>query len=581
MTCLSALARAKLLFRIGLLSLLFAGFSPGTSAAPSTVTLAWDASTDSTVMGYNVYYGVASQNYTNILDAGNGTLLPVPNLVPGTTYYFAATTYNAVGLESDFSVETSYTIPASTDNRPPTLDPPADLTINEDSGLRTVTLTGISSGAVQENQVLSLTALSGNSSIIPDPTVTYTSPNSTATLTFTPVSGAYGSASITVMVDDGGVVSNTIIRSFTVNVLPVNDPPTLAPLSNLSLDENAEAQVVNLSGITAGTGETQSLTVTAASSNPGLIPDPTVTYTSPNTAGTLAFAPLTNAYGWTRITVTVNDGQPTNNLFTQSFIVNVRQTDSGTNATPAPAWTLWWQSTNGATAQWKMEGTNQVAGGRLNVLPASPGWRLAGQADFNGDGQVDLLWQDAQGTAALWLMDQTTNCLSRVRIGSGPAGTAWRIGGVGDLNGDGMPDILWQSTSGATAVWLMNGTNVTSKMRLNAPPASDGWVLAGTGDFDGDTHLDLLWQHTTGYTAVWLMDGTNCTSHFRLSAPPADPGWRIVGVTSLQTSQHPDIIWQHANGSLAYWLMDTTNRVGLGRLNPGHVDPAWRVSGPR
>ena len=36
-------------------------------------------------------------------------------------------------------------------------------------------------------------------------------------------------------------------------------------------------QTVNLTGITAGGGETQVLSITAVSDNTGLIPDPTVT----------------------------------------------------------------------------------------------------------------------------------------------------------------------------------------------------------------------------------------------------------------------------------------------------------------
>ena len=41
----------------------------------------------------------------------------------------------------------------------------------------------------------------------------------------------------------------------------------------------------------------QALTVTAVSSNPGLIPNPTVSYTSPGTTGSLRFTPVANASG--------------------------------------------------------------------------------------------------------------------------------------------------------------------------------------------------------------------------------------------------------------------------------------------
>jgi hypothetical protein len=65
------------------------------------------------------------------------------------------------------------------------------------------------------------------------------------------------------------------------------------------------------------------LTVTATSSNPGLIPNPVVSYTSSKTNGTLSFRPATNSYGATTITVNVNDGGASNNLTAQSFVVSV------------------------------------------------------------------------------------------------------------------------------------------------------------------------------------------------------------------------------------------------------------------
>src|SRR5437764_2889332 len=66
-------------------------------------------------------------------------------------------------FRSNFSSEISYTVPGSSPNQPPTLDPPNGLVINEDSGQQTVTLTGISSGASNEIQTLIITASSGRS----------------------------------------------------------------------------------------------------------------------------------------------------------------------------------------------------------------------------------------------------------------------------------------------------------------------------------------------------------------------------------------------------------------------------------
>jgi hypothetical protein len=302
------------------------------NALASDVTLAWDPANDPTVAGYNVYIGGASRNYTNLVDAGDATSVTISNLAPGATYYFAATTYTVSGLESDYSSEAVYTVPQTILNYQPTLDPIGNAMVNENSGPQTIDLTGISSGSPTENQTLTVTAFSSDTKIVPNPTITYTSPNPNALLTFTPAPNAAGVANMTVMVDDGGTVSNTIIRTFTITVNILNNQPTLDALSNVTIAENSGRQTVNLSGISSGaTNEIQTLTVTAASSNPSLIPNPTVSYTSANTAGTLAFAPVTNAFGSAQITVTVDDGQPLNNTITRSFTVTVNQT------TTAPA----------------------------------------------------------------------------------------------------------------------------------------------------------------------------------------------------------------------------------------------------
>src|SRR4029077_35629 len=98
-----------------------------------------------------------------------------------------------------------------------------------------------------------------------------------------------GVATITVTVDDGQATNNTFSRTFTVTVSAVNDAPTLDALGNLTINEDSGLQSVNLTGITSGQpNENQTLVVTATSSATSVIPNPTITYTSPNSAGTLS-----------------------------------------------------------------------------------------------------------------------------------------------------------------------------------------------------------------------------------------------------------------------------------------------------
>ncbi len=85
------------------------GALPALGQVSANVTLAWNRSSAPSVVGYRVYFGGASQNYTNSVDAGNVTNATISGLSAGVTYYFAATDYSSNGLQSAYSSEISYT----------------------------------------------------------------------------------------------------------------------------------------------------------------------------------------------------------------------------------------------------------------------------------------------------------------------------------------------------------------------------------------------------------------------------------------------------------------------------------------
>ena len=300
---------------------------PFPALAAGSVTLAWNPSISTNVVGYNIYYGPASGVYTNSISVAGATATnaTITGLAQGALYYFAATASDALGDQSPYSNEATYLVPSSSSsNTPPTLNPISNVTINENAGLQTVNLSGISSGLTNATQTLTVTATSSNPALIPNPAVSYTSPNTTGALSFTPAANGNGSATITVTVNNNGVSNNIVTQAFTVTVNPVNQTPTLNAIGNLTVNENAGLQTVNLSGISSGAAnEVQTLTVTAASSNPALVPNPTVSYTSPNTTGSLTFTPAANGNGSATVTVTVNDGGTSNNIVTRTFTVTV------------------------------------------------------------------------------------------------------------------------------------------------------------------------------------------------------------------------------------------------------------------
>lgn len=75
------------------------------------VTLAWNPSGDTTVTGYKLYWSTQPGQYALLSDVGSSTSEIVSNLQTGSTYYFAATSYNAQKVESPYSNEASYIVP--------------------------------------------------------------------------------------------------------------------------------------------------------------------------------------------------------------------------------------------------------------------------------------------------------------------------------------------------------------------------------------------------------------------------------------------------------------------------------------
>jgi hypothetical protein len=304
------------------------------SVLADDVTLTWNPSTDTGVAGYKIYYGTASRVYTNSLDVGNDTNVLISGLVEGTTYFFAATTYDSVGDESDFSTEVSEyiintnsaTAPISnpvnsspttnntpvpvfnppisptnsnpiivvtnsgassvpnkfTGNQAPTLNPIANFTVNENSGLKSIVLSGITSGATNEHQTLQITAVSSNPNLIANLKVIYINPQTTGTLTLRPAINASGSAAITVAVNDGGKSNNIVNQTFTVTVSPTGQnnstssiattttptasPTTSAPTTSISIF----APIISkqLTNMVAMRGKTVSLSVAASGIEP-------------------------------------------------------------------------------------------------------------------------------------------------------------------------------------------------------------------------------------------------------------------------------------------------------------------------
>lgn len=196
-----------------------------------------------------------------------------------------------------------------------------------------------------------------------------------------------------------------------------------------------------------------------------------------------------------------------------------------------------WQHADGRLALWTMVGTSMTDGRPFSAEPvADTAWKIRGLADLNQDGDADVIWQhEGDGRITVWFMRYSGG--SPITLYAEPLGPGqvmdvnWRIVGTGDFNRDGWPDLVWQhQADGRIAVWKMRGTTLLEGDLLSPGQIADtDWKIRAVGDINGDDMPDLIWQHaTTGEVAAWLMNGTTMMSGVFIGLVP-DTNWRIVG----------------------------------------------------
>ncbi len=75
-----------------------------------------------------------------------------------------------------------------------------------------------------------------------------------------------------------------------------------------------------------------------------------------------------------------------------------------------------------------MDGITNIGWAYLNPnILADSHWRIAGCADFNGDGKPDLLWESNNGEHTVWYMNGVMNINWSYLTPNIAAGPQWRI----------------------------------------------------------------------------------------------------------------------------------------------------------
>lgn len=215
-----------------LISILVISISSVLAGNYGNVTIAWDASPSTNVIGYKGYYGsLTNMNaLTNVINASNQLTCTFTNLQKTKRYYFTATAYNSNMIESKFAPLFPYTFPSNTI---PTF---GTVSITNQSVLMNSTL--ILPFIVVDDDPYTMLTVSGRSSntnIVPNSkiVISYQSNYLTTkyyTAAITPLTNTYGDVNITLSVGDGALTNNSL---FVLTVTDVPLPPVNLRIINL------------------------------------------------------------------------------------------------------------------------------------------------------------------------------------------------------------------------------------------------------------------------------------------------------------------------------------------------------------
>jgi hypothetical protein len=224
-----------------------------------------------------------------------------------------------------------------------------------------------------------------------------------------------------------------------------------------------------------------------------------------------------------------------------------------------------------------------------DVTQSNP-WTVVATADFNGDGILDLVWQDpSTGTVQIWFMTGAngTTILSAANI-TGSA-TTWKVVAAADFNGNGTPDLVLQNPSGGAAeVWYLTVTGNSQQYTITYTTGSfnngngNTWHVLAAADFNQDGHPDLVWQNPTGGAIqIWYMEGSQGTALLGATEIVTSTSLNVVATADFNGDGFPDLVMQNpTTGLLQVWFTSTTqggtNGAILSSFTVTNSNP-WRV----
>ncbi len=191
-------------------------------------------------------------------------------------------------------------------NTAPTISNISNQTIDEDDTMGPISFTV--NDAESSANSLTLSSSSSNNTLVPNSEIVFGGSGTNRTITITPTSGQFGTATITVSVSDGSVQVSDIFVLTVNEVSTGNTPPRIANIATQTIDKD---QTMGPIVFTVEDDESAAgtLTLSGSSSNTGLVQNNDIVFGGNGGNRTITITPNPGQTGQATITVTVSDGE--------------------------------------------------------------------------------------------------------------------------------------------------------------------------------------------------------------------------------------------------------------------------------
>lgn len=183
--------------------------------------------------------------------------------------------------------------------------------------------------------------------------------------------------------------------------------------------------------------------------------------------------------------------------------------------------------------------------------------RIWKAGDWDRDGVVDVLGVRSSDNMLVLYRGLGSGKLAAPRNLMANAGKLMLLAPVGDMTGDGWPDLMGQPASGAIRIYPGRGLSGFSAS-YPAYAAVAGGTHVGLGRWNSDGAPDTLVRRTGGKLTVYYGNGPGgWTSSATLAQTAAGYDW-FLGVASIDGDGHTDIIARKASNGRVYWMRGTS-----------------------